>query len=74
MQKINGTVLLPGQEFSYNKTLGERTIAAGYKEAAVFSNGQVVNGLGGGICQISSTLYQRFVLLILSGSIAFVLP
>ena len=61
VQKINGTVLLPGQEFSYNKTLGERTIAAGYKEAAVFSNGQVVNGLGGGICQISSTLYDAVV-------------
>ncbi len=61
VQKINGTILLPGQEFSYNKTLGERTIAAGYKEAAVFSNGQVVNGLGGGICQISSTLYDAVV-------------
>lgn len=61
-QKINGVVLLPGQEFSYNKTLGERTIAAGYKEAAVYSNGQVVNGLGGGICQISSTLYDAVVM------------
>lgn len=61
-QKVNGTVLLPGQEFSYNKTLGERTIQAGYKEAAVFSNGEVVNGLGGGICQISSTLYDAVVM------------
>ena len=59
--KINGTVLLPGQEFSYNKTVGERTIQAGYKEAATFSNGEVVNGLGGGICQISSTLYDAVV-------------
>ena len=61
-QKINGTVLLPGEEFSYNKIVGERTIKAGYKEAAVFSNGRVENGLGGGICQISSTLYDAVVM------------
>ena len=60
-QKINGTVLLPGEEFSYNKTVGERTISAGFKEAAVYSNGQVVDGLGGGICQISSTLYDAVI-------------
>ncbi len=59
--KINGTVLLPGEEFSYNKVVGERTIAAGYKQAHVFSGGQVVDGLGGGICQISSTLYNAVV-------------
>jgi len=56
--KINGTVILPGETFSYNTVVGERTIAAGYKEAAVYQNGQVVNGLGGGICQISTTLYN----------------
>ena len=61
-KKINGTVLLPNEQFSYNKVVGERTIAAGYKEAAVFSAGQVVNGLGGGICQISSTLYDAVVM------------
>lgn len=60
--KINGTVLLPGEEFSYNKIVGERTIAAGYKEAATFSAGKVVDGLGGGICQISSTLYDAVVM------------
>lgn len=60
-EKINGTVLLPGEEFSYNKVVGERTIAAGYKEAAIYSGGQVVDGLGGGICQISSTLYNVVV-------------
>ena len=60
-EKINGTVLLPGEEFSYNKTVGERTISAGFKEAAVYSNGQVVDGLGGGICQISSTLYDAVI-------------
>lgn len=57
-KKINGKVLLPGETFSYNKTVGERTIAAGYKSAAVYENGQVVQGLGGGICQISTTLFN----------------
>ena len=56
--KINGTVLLPGEEFSYNKVVGERSIAAGYKEAHIFAGGKVTDGLGGGICQISTTLYD----------------
>ena len=56
--KINGTVLMPGEVFSYNGVVGERTISAGYKNAAIYQNGQVVDGLGGGICQISSTLYN----------------
>ena len=56
--KINGLVLLPGETFSYNQVVGERTIAAGYKEAAIYQNGQVVDGLGGGICQISTTLFN----------------
>ena len=60
--KINGTVIMPGKEFSYNKVVGERTIQAGYKEAATYSNGQVVNGIGGGICQISSTLYDAVIM------------
>lgn len=57
-EKINGTVLMPGETFSYNTVVGERTIAAGYKEAAMYQNGEVVDGLGGGICQISTTLYN----------------
>lgn len=62
VNKINGIVILPGEEFSYNKVVGERTIAAGYKEAKIYSNGEVVDGLGGGICQISSTLYNTALL------------
>ncbi len=57
-EKINNQVVMPGETFSYNQTLGERTIAAGYKNAAIYSNGEVVDGLGGGICQISTTLYD----------------
>ena len=60
--KINGTVLLPNEDFSYNAVVGERTINAGYKMAATYSNGAVVDGLGGGICQISSTLYDAVVM------------
>lgn len=59
--KINGTVLMPGETFSYNKVVGARTIAAGYKEAPIYVSGQVVDGLGGGICQITSTLYNAAV-------------
>lgn len=59
--KINGTVLLPGEEFSYNGVVGKRTVEAGYKNAATYSNGQVVDDIGGGICQISSTLYDAAV-------------
>ena len=58
---INGTVLNPGEEFSYNRTVGPRTAARGFKEAGVFSQGEVVDGIGGGICQTSSTLYMAAV-------------
>lgn len=56
--KINGTVLMPGETFSYNKIVGERTIQAGYKEAPIYVSGRVEDGLGGGICQITTTLYN----------------
>lgn len=59
--KINGTVLMPGETFSYNKVVGARTIAAGYKEAPIYVSGRVENGLGGGICQIASTLYDAAI-------------
>ena len=59
--KINGTVLMPGEVFSYNKVVGERSISAGYKEAAIYVSGRVEDGLGGGICQITTTLYNAVV-------------
>lgn len=61
-QKVNGTILYPGEEFSYNKVVGERTVANGFKEAHVFAGGKVVDGLGGGICQISTTLYNTVLM------------
>ena len=60
-EKINGKVIMPGEIFSYNETLGKRTTAAGYKSAAGYSGGKVVQTIGGGICQISSTLYDAVV-------------
>ena len=59
--KINGTVLMPGETFSYNKIVGARTIAAGYREAPIYVSGKVVDGVGGGICQIATTLYNAAV-------------
>ena len=59
--KIDGTVVMPGEIFSYNKVVGKRTIAAGYKNAAIYQDGEVTDGLGGGICQISTTLYNAAI-------------
>lgn len=55
---VNGTVLQPGEEFSFNEVVGERTAAKGYKSAAAYSGGEVVQEIGGGVCQVSSTLYN----------------
>ena len=56
--KLNGLVLMPGEEFSYNQAVGQRTKAAGFRKAGAYSNGKVVQEVGGGICQVSSTLYN----------------
>ena len=56
-EAINDYILMPGEEFSYNDVLGKRTTEAGYKAAAAYSGGQTVYEIGGGICQVSSTLY-----------------
>lgn len=61
-EKINGKVLMPGEEFSYNQVVGKRTVEAGYKDAKIYADGGVVDGLAGGICQISSTLYNAVLL------------
>ena len=58
---INGTILQPGGEFSFNKMTGNRTTEKGYKPAGAYSNGVVVQEPGGGVCQVSSTLYNAVV-------------
>ena len=54
---LDGLILRPGEEFSYNDTLGERTAEKGYQPAPAYSGTTLVDSLGGGICQVSSTLY-----------------
>ncbi len=60
-QRINGVTLQPGQAFSFSSTVKERTRANGYVEGTVFVNGKESTGIGGGICQVSSTLYAAMV-------------
>ena len=55
--RVNDTILLPGETFSYNATVGPYTLASGYKAAGTYQNGQSVDATAGGICQLSSTLY-----------------
>lgn len=55
---INGRCLLPGEVFSFNDIVGERTKERGFKEAGVIVGNKVESGYGGGICQVSSTLYN----------------
>ncbi len=59
--KIHGLTLNPGEVFSFNNVVGPRTQGAGYKIAHVYNGGKVVDGIGGGICQVSSTLYNAAV-------------
>lgn len=55
---INGTILYPGQTFSTIKVIKDRTEANGYQSAPEYSSGKVVDGIGGGVCQVSTTLYN----------------
>lgn len=55
---INGAVIAPGDVFSYNEVVGKRSADRGYKEAHVYVGGRITNGIGGGICQVSTTLYN----------------
>jgi vancomycin resistance protein YoaR len=61
-EAIDGTVLLPGDLFSYNDTVGPRSEQAGFRTAPVIIHGELVPGTGGGICQVSSTLYNAALL------------
>lgn len=60
--KLDGVLLPPGERVSYNETVGRRTLAAGFKEAGVYLNGRHDTGVGGGICQVSTTLYNAALL------------
>ncbi|QZY57377.1 VanW family protein [Crassaminicella profunda] len=60
--EINGVVLMPMEIFSFNKVVGPRSKERGYKDAPIIFKGEVVPGLGGGVCQVSSTLYNAMLL------------
>ena len=57
-EAVNGFLMNPGEEFSFNKIVGQRTAAKGYKEANAYIAGMTVLEIGGGICQTSSTIYD----------------
>lgn len=61
-KNLSGVLVPTGTTFSFNKTVGPRLAADGYKEAPVIIDGKVVPGVGGGVCQVSSTLYDAILL------------
>lgn len=59
---ISNKLILPGEEFSYNNTTGPRSHESGYQEANVIIGGELTPGLGGGVCQTSTTMYNSLLL------------
>ena len=58
IRKLNNLVIPAGRTFSFNQTVGKRTVLAGYATAKVVQDGEFVDGLGGGVCQVSSTIFE----------------
>ena len=61
-KKINGIVLKSGEIFSFNQIVGERSEKNGFQNAKIIFNGEFVDGVGGGVCQVSTTLYNATLL------------
>ena len=61
-ETLNGVCVMPGEVFSYNATIGKRTEEKGYREAPVYANGLSATEPGGGVCQVSSTLFNAVLL------------
>ncbi len=61
-ESIDGKLILPNEVFSFNETTGDRNTEAGYKESIVIVDGDYTSGVGGGVCQVSSTLYNALLL------------
>lgn len=57
-ERTSGVLLMPGEQFSYNEHTGKRTAENGYKDATVIVKGEAIQGIGGGVCQVSTTLYN----------------
>ncbi len=62
LNSLNKLEILPGEVFSFNKTVGRRTKENGYRQAKIIVNDQFVDGVGGGVCQVSTTLYNSALL------------
>ena len=62
LNSLNKIEIMPNEVFSFNKTVGRRTAENGYREAKIIVNNEFVDGLGGGVCQVSSTLYNSALL------------
>lgn len=62
LNSIHKTFIEQGAEFSFNKTVGARTVSRGYKSAKIIANGKFIDGIGGGVCQVSTTLYNAVLL------------
>ncbi|MGQ9697285.1 MAG: VanW family protein [Armatimonadota bacterium] len=61
-EKLNGAVIPPGGVFSFNERVGPRDHDAGYRKARIYANGRITEGIGGGTCQVSGTLYNAALL------------
>jgi vancomycin resistance protein YoaR len=59
--RINGTLVAPGETFSFNETLGDVSSFTGYKQAYIISDGKTILGDGGGVCQVSTTLFRSLL-------------
>lgn len=62
VSRLSGTTVLPGETFSFNETVGKRTKANGFAKAKVILNGEYTSGVGGGVCQVSTTLYNAWLM------------
>lgn len=62
LQSLNGVIVERGEVLSFNKVVGKRTQECGYRQALIIQNGSYVKGYGGGVCQVSTTLYNAWLL------------
>ena len=61
-KSLDGLCVLPNEEFSFNDAIGQRSLEKGYKQANIIKDGEFVKGVGGGVCQVSTTLYNALLL------------
>lgn len=59
---LNGTIILPKKDLSFNEIVGERSESRGFKESKIIVNGEYIDGFGGGVCQVSSTIFNAWLL------------